>query len=139
MNKRRLLALADFLETKVPRKNFDFGAISSGDVDRLTPSCGSTGCAMGWAPSMRCFKREGWKLSRWDGEYDLVRSNGEHLFYIDAAMEMFGLSEDESHYLFTPGDFAGNEGRLDVTATPKQVAKRIRQFVARKENELGKR
>lgn len=132
MNKRRLLALADFLETKVPRKQFNFGVVVT-EVDKfkhpkwlnkpLSPDCGAAGCAMGWAPSMRCFKREGWTFT--DGY--LCAPDGRTRFYVNAAMEMFDITYADATYLFTPGD---DHSGLPNTATPKQVAKHIRKFVA---------
>ena len=137
MNKRRLLALADFLETKVPRKQFNFGVVVI-DVDKfeiprwlnkpLSPDCGAAGCAMGWAPSMRFFKREGWTFA--DGF--LCSPDGRTRAYEFAAMEMFDITLADARFLFALGPKKDGYSGLGSGATPKQVAKHIRKFVAKR-------
>lgn len=135
MNKRRLLAMADFLETKVPHKQFNFGVVVT-EVDELerpkwlnkplSPNCGAAGCAMGWAPSMRCFKREGWTFA---AGY-LCAPDGRTRIYENAAMEMFDITFADAEFLFAPGPKKDGYSGFGSGATPKQVAKHIRKFVA---------
>ncbi len=136
---RRLLVLADFLDT-IPLKRFDYetwaGASWKGKKDL---SCGTTACALGWATTIPAFKKLGLKLVR-------VKEYGEYIAFpvcgtaegSDAACEPFLLSDGESLHLFTPhtrlwdgvtmvdGNYSPGE-----KATPKQVAKHIRSFVAK--------
>lgn len=138
MNKRRLLALAKFLEEKVPSRYFDFNRVVGATgrkvkpMKRLTPKCGAVGCAMGWAPSVPCLRQDGWRLRlSWrEGDDYLFFRQGDscHVNMYDAARKMFGLGPRATEYLFLPGgDFSG----LPQSATPKQVAEHIRAFVKR--------
>lgn len=114
---RRLLKLADKLDT-VPRKQFDYSAWV-GDDWKGAPdlSCGTTACALGWATTIPSFRRLGLKLNT---DWNEVTMGEYRNFY--AAALLFELSERDAMYLFAPGP-------SEVDATPKQVAKKIRQFV----------
>lgn len=118
MNKRRLLALATFLETKVPRKKFNMQYWGTTPHNEF--SCGTTACALGWAGNMPSFKRAGLKTvpSAWGGDviFGSYRNFG-------AAMEFFDLDFGESQYLFDPMEYDENR------RGPKTVAKRIRKLV----------
>jgi hypothetical protein len=131
----RLLKLADFLET-VPRKHFNYnrwvGDGWDGESTDLV-SCGTTACALGWAATMPAFRRLGLRLYRDPEGMDGVclkaagdPYNGSPIYAADAAEEIFAVQGNEFDYLFTP-----SEGEED--ATPKQVAKKIRRFVADRE------
>lgn len=138
----RLLKLADFLDT-LKRKDFDFGCwVGDGLVDtafeayndvvnqRITPGCGTTACALGWATAIPSLRRAGLRLAQ--GEVCLVKDMGKEDYDRPerAAAEVFGLSDEEFQLLFTPG--YPDEGCLPEEATAKQVAKHIRKFVKSK-------
>ncbi len=139
----RLYKLADFLETVQP-KHFNLGSyvdsrnaaegdesdgysyneLSKDDVKALCAvgkgkdaelKCGTTACAMGWAPAVYP------RIFRWDIKDGLVCTKNENLE--EGAQEFFGISEDEYTYLFMPGSY-----KKDDKTKPKDVAKRIRAF-----------
>lgn len=119
--KARLLKLADFLETSVPRKRFSMEEWVAHDSNAKTPKeCGFAGCAMGWATAIPSFRRAGLHLNDYGTLYFLEASNWEGVtafFDFDDGYDAKGLFA-ESSYL---------DGNYDPT--PKQVAKRIREFV----------
>lgn len=123
---RRLLVLAKFLEQKVPRKMFDYTVIMEGNTEEpLNPNhCGSVGCAIGWMPSIPLFK----KMGAAPDEGGIRDRDGNHDF--SAAAYMCLMTRDEASSLFSPW-VGGAIGLAPLTgsATPKQVAKKIRQFV----------
>lgn len=107
MNKRRLLKMADFVET-IPRKEFDMR-----DVWRETP-CGSVGCALGHAAHARVFRYL--RLSR-----NVLTFRGELEPFEYAAKALFGIPLHDARMLFLPA--VGHETREDVAAN-------IRRYVA---------
>jgi hypothetical protein len=131
--KRRLLKLADFIwskQHKVPRQRFYYGSWVGEDwKGSPTLDCGTTACALGWAATMPTFRRLGLRLTPFviDDEItvnETLESRG---------AEVFGLSLNEFDALFVPG---GEYNPLRARATPKQVADRIRAFVAHPEDFL---
>lgn len=131
---RRLETLATFLETKVPRKHFDMGSwvqhtSPAGDRTFVLPKgegltdCGAAACAFGWATTIPAFKRAGLRLkvSRRFNETDVTFGKARDFL---AAQRFFGITEVEAERLFHPWAYANRD------TTPKQVAKRIRKFVA---------
>lgn len=134
----RLLKLAAFLE-KLPRKRFDYASVVGYDWQgKPDLSCGTTACAIGWAAAMPQFQKLGLKL-----DFDPVYGNsrlegGVAKGKYNPGTAIFEISDDEWDYLFQPGwnltDDAGTDLPLpvapDADATPKQVAKHIRRFVA---------
>lgn len=137
---RRLLKLADFLET-VPRKNFDYSTLAGSDWDGKKDfiSCGTQGCALGYAASMPAFRKIGLRLSLTESygdspsavvhmkNVDSDEADGDQLY--SAVEEVFGLNIDETDFVF-------NMYMGQPESTPKQVAKKIRKFVTKRE-ELG--
>jgi hypothetical protein len=145
---RRLLKLADLLDN-LPRKRFNFGSYgrvddAAGEVNILSrpEACGTTACALGWAPSLPFAKKQKIQLrSKRNKSY--VPEYGEPAFYVDflirgrqidpmmVSLELFGLSSDQHCDLFIPGisinGFPENKPR--EKATPKQVARHIRKYV----------
>lgn len=134
---KRLLLLADFLE-KLPRKRFDYSSwVGEGWQGASDLSCGTTACALGWAAVMPEFRRLGLRLVK--GERDVLGcmvmnhhvlnkktgSEGE-----DAAIEVFGLTWEQSCFVFNPSYSYFDAMSPDANATPKQVARHIRKFVA---------
>lgn len=131
-HKNRLLKLADFLDN-LPRKKFFFGDVVN-EFDEKN-HCGSVCCAVGWCPTV--FPRH-WK---WTGDtFDdyYVGLKESTTFWDEDAAEFFGIDINEACGLFYPGStrpWARNTMLADE-ATPKQVAKSIRQFVKWKEKEF---
>lgn len=133
---KRLLKLVEFLE-RLPRRKFNFGVWVSGwDGANM---CGTSGCAIGWAATMPAFNRLGLKQRVRETYYETtgevvwaprgrVRRNASPLI---AAQELFGMTNVESFYCFTP------ERYLDSTlprgpireASPKVVAEHLRRFL----------
>lgn len=120
--KNRLLRLAEFLE-KLPREKFDLSFFTGADGldDAPGPGCGTAGCAIGWMPN--AFPRDckyvedsfgGITITSMDGSKD----------HFNLAEDFFGLSRNESSYLFTTDYY--KRGRRG----PKSVAKRLREFAA---------
>lgn len=125
MNKRRLLKLAEFLET-VPRDRFDYSKWASSEWGgKKDLSCGTTACALGWATAMPMFQKIGLKLTRdEDGYVFVVDSSGREGF--KAAEAAFDVTWQASAYLFDP-----YYSKLGLHASPKAVAAHIRAFVER--------
>lgn len=131
IGKRRLLKLAEFLETaKIPRKRFDMStwAEAQGDscvADVQLKDCGTAACACGWATTIPSFRKAGFRLVYDPDSPDLPDLQfGEDKEF--AAVEaFFNLEECDATSLFRAEAY--EEGR----ATPKRVAKRIRSFVAK--------
>lgn len=127
MNKRRILALASFLE-KLPRKaveHFDMGSWlhTEGiffDPKDLTKGCGASACALGWATQMPSMRKLGLRL--YEGRPILGTEAG-----FGAAQALFGLDREQAYYLF---DAVGLPDHTYKDETPKQWAKRARRFVA---------
>lgn len=121
MNKvhaNRLLKLADHL-SELPRKLFDFGTYAE------KRSCGTVGCAMGHACMMPAFKRLGAGLKEMPNDDVLWPTIGGVASPVTVGKELFGVGIDDYESLFMP-----HESGLGADATPKQVAKHIRKFVA---------
>ena len=119
--RRRLLLLAEFLETKVPRRRFVFAEVvytPYGKKGGYGKGCGTVGCAVGWMPAIPAFKRLGVTIETVDDGF------------LGEASRVFGISKEESCRLFMPGAAKPGDSGLGDTATPKQVAKHIRAWVA---------
>jgi hypothetical protein len=123
---RRLLALADLLE-KLPRKRFDYsnwvGDNWTGDPKL---SCGTTACALGWATTMPNLRRAGLRLNKAGSPYNIKDEERDEL----AACGLFCLEPYEARHLFMPNQQYRGQPTLSIGATPKQVARNIRHFVA---------
>lgn len=140
-HKKRLKTLADFLMRL--RKKFDITEVLSNDkVNRLpeieqtsekySKTCGTVGCALGWAATIPKFVIAGFKCK--NGEISYYKGKDRLMYSIplfDGAKEFFGLTESESNSLFLR---AGYEYGIQVTA--KDVAKKIYQLLKDKENEV---
>lgn len=123
---KRLLKLAAFLE-KLPRDRFDYASFVGDDWKGTQDlSCGTTACALGWAATIPEFRRAGLTIKAIpdiDGGFYADVCTKKHSGGFKAASEIFGLSNSDSSYLFAPDD------EYPEKATPKQVAKKIRNFV----------
>lgn len=144
VGQRRLLKLAAFLE-KLPRKRFYYGSWVGEDwKGKADLSCGTTACALGWATTIPEFRKLGLRLRPLalaeepaQGVVSLASQKASEVDRDDdpilAALKVFGLSEDETDYLFQPRRMLGWSMLPESPneyATAKQVAKHIRRFVA---------
>jgi len=143
MNKKRLLKLADFLDS-LSKQKFDFGCVANQYGKPMKEAlkagkhaCGTVACAIGWTPAV--FPRLVKWVNEWTYGDDIknateltvqVKESGANS-YIRVGEELFDLTWYESYNLFTPGVLDAGEN-----ATPKQVAKQIRKFVKDKEKAL---
>jgi hypothetical protein len=141
----RLTLLANFLDT-VPKHRFDYETwVGHNWQGKPDLSCGTTGCAIGWAMTMPEFTKLGYGLVarksfyRSDGFDVLFKMPGtvslESAWY--AGQQLFELNVDEFNYLFTPGspsDRRWSESLSSyspgMTASAQDVANHIRKFVA---------
>jgi len=112
---QRLLVLAEFLETKVPPKQFDIEVFKRGTAPTLS-DCGTAGCALGWCPSIPEFKALGW---RWRA----MPVWGRRISTFDSAADFFEINSDASCNFFEADAYR-------EPPTPGDVAARIRAFVA---------
>jgi hypothetical protein len=153
--KRRLLKLADMLETDARNKKgvtFNLATVvakTSEDGSGYSPyaefnpepTCGTTACAMGLAAISGEFKRAGlsYTFSKKHG-FIVTTWNGRFKEYDDAAVKLFSITKAEANYLFTPMCYqdksAGWGGLITSTvegaAGERRVARRIRKLVAGK-------
>ncbi len=138
VSNRRLLKLANFLATSVPKEQFDYEVIAESPPgeeikDTVGLSCGTSACALGWAGTIPEFRKRGLRLEineedptqadvtfRPEGEDYSVNSYKN----LHAGAIFFGISNEEADTLFNP--FHNN---VSYDATPKQVAKHIKNFV----------
>lgn len=144
MNAERLEKLAAFLDT-LPAPLFNFarwlgdGELPPAEALAKGGGCGTTACAIGWAPAVF---PEHWQWFKRKGETGrLVGLKPEHRgWWLDPvrdAEHFFGLVPGDTDYLFTPHDH--DEGGCtwddtgcllpDEDATAKDVAAHIRRFI----------
>lgn len=119
MNSKRLLKLADFLETKVPNKGFNLGSW------KTVSECGTVACACGWGCSIPSFKKAGLKLESiydWP-QYFMIRYKIWQDFA--AVSKFFDISIEEVEFLFLDENYPKSH------RSKNYVAKRIRSFVKR--------
>lgn len=139
--RNRLRRLAKFLLALLPEL-FDFGTWVERKTWKGLPdlSCGTTACALGWAAAMPEFRALGVCLVRPLDMGDLEEPfhiDGKQSDYLDVSRLLFGLTDDESEYLFTPycPFYDGYERVTELQRSPdwqasaKQVAEHILRFV----------
>ena len=122
--KQRLQTLANFLRT-VPAHKFDLwswrsappSALSLSDQSLTDPSCGTAGCAVGWACAYPAFQAEGLAFHPKIGAPTLYGHIG-----WEAVKVFFGLSLADASYLFHCSGYPSNP-------TPDMVADRIEKFI----------
>ncbi len=136
----RLLKLAKHLESgKLGHKKFDFSMVSGGAKKPYT--CGTSGCALGECPIV--FPRDwkfglldvtGWMDETFVSLKDTKYDSGDFVndIAIKDAKKFFGLTHKQALHLFYPSSqnpslYGGDY--IDETATRKQVASNIREFV----------
>lgn len=110
IGKRRMGRMITFLE-KLPTKRFDLCQV------RVEKKCGTVACVVGWAPTVfpTLFKKQGWDLEEQD--------------YADIGAQIFQIPESDADDLFTPNREIADMF-LSNKATPKQVARRMRKYMA---------
>ncbi len=137
--KRRLLKLADFLEN-LDSELFNFSHYC--EVQESMPSgmdpmkdphrCGTTACALGWAPSLPFAKKSGFSLrterigDTWTST--IFTKNGKVIQPPRVWRELFGLSGIQADAIFQPGMSPFMDTTEDSSAS--DVADNIRKFVA---------
>jgi hypothetical protein len=132
----RLLKLAAFLRL-VPPDKFDLTHwFSRGELCRDSEpslkSCGTKGCALGWATAMPLFRRLGLVIDFTDRA--IVALKREDLGYscyspMVVAQHLFAISMAEADLLFAPGV-------QECDATPVEVANFIERFVQARGEDL---
>jgi hypothetical protein len=134
VNKRRLLKLADLLETDAKnRKGIRFDLSTWGNVeaaDKPVLSCNTTACAMGLAAISGIFKKQGLDYELTPSGNIAIHVKGAYGGF-SAAAELFSISHDESDWLFDYPSY-GEAATLTGAKGERMVAKRIRDFVAGK-------
>lgn len=128
VQKERFVKLCDFLD-KLPRKKFDF-SMPYEVMPTKEETCNSAGCAIGWTPSI--FP----KLVERTHSGDFAWRKEGRLSYSGIAVRLFGLPRQTAWDLFAPEDNMCVDPELpqcSEVATPKQVAKMLRKFLARVE------
>lgn len=142
--RNRLLALADFLEG-LDDNLFNFE--TWGDVTNVEnvedgqnilkdPNlCGTTACALGWAPNLPFARRLGFELraSKLDADPNWVTAgfykNGRVVQPDAVGKQLFGLTSYQCDILFHPGNSPFRDGP-EVESNAADVAANIRRFVA---------
>jgi hypothetical protein len=141
--KRRLLKLANLLDT-LPEERFCYEQWVGSDWEgKSNLSCGTTACAFGWATTIHSFRKLGLRLMRKpDGGFivamkdDVINDScGSYRNYtVPAANKIFDLTPNEADWLFLPKShraYREEEGPNEA-APPQEVAKHIRDFVKEK-------
>lgn len=152
MNVKRLQKLADFLRI-VPREVFNIRGWLYADINEDISShlhnperaseCGFAACAMGWATQIPSFRRAGLLIA---GRTPVFKDE----LGFDAAEKFFDIDAYTSRYLFHGPSYGlmsfgssarGNSGvssSIVKDVTPKMVARRIEQVIAKYEKEKKK-
>ena len=136
IGKRRLLKLANFLDTVPVRKfDMDYFVIKNNQPDKILPlkDCGTVACALGYAATcIPEFQRAGLTVEPRDNGWPLYDKNGNYEIGYEAGEVFFNLNGDESKELFDP--FYYREGHKG----PRSVARKIRALVKKYENQKRK-
>lgn len=154
IKKDHLLLLADYLD-ELPANRFYYGTYATSNFDPANLGsgyhpCQSTACAIGHCASIPFFRKLGLTLtSRALNVYDGVNVKTPRIvpeksklaagecattqeMIEEVAEVIFGLTETEWLYLFVPKEMMDREERyidqLPATASPRQVARHIRDF-----------
>lgn len=121
IGKRRLLKLADFLETADLPGKFDMGSWSE-EEESGRPKCGTAACAMGWATTIPSFRRAGLFLNEY-GEPEFEGHTES-----EAAAHFFSIAISQARDLFVMYEHSH-------TGMParRSVARCIRHLIASEE------
>lgn len=119
----RLLVLADFLETAVPRERFDLNGWTSRN-SRPDADCNTAACAAGWATTIPTFSAAGFHLESLphNGESWMFPVFKGHAPGYESVEAFFEIDEATFGCLFEIEAYAGIPSVFDV-------ATRIRTFV----------
>jgi len=139
INSKRLLKLADFLD-ELPPSHFDFTKVRVTGQKTEHNECGTVGCAVGWCPTVfpRACRITKMFKSAWEPNVSRVgRMNvdGKSMLvdigsHGEIADRLFSLPIGHGFALFTHEEMSPASGsELPASATPKQVAARIRTYV----------
>lgn len=126
--KKRAIRFANFIATKVPKKNFDIGSVchlgpkSKTDVyeSMREHECGSAGCLIGWLPiySPAVFKYSRVDLS--ENSYFVVKKSYQReRHYLKVGMRYFGLTLTQAKFCFSPVGYTSHN------PTPKEAASHL--------------
>jgi hypothetical protein len=118
----------------MPESKFDFstwgtvtvlpGEVETGtDILKEANACGTTACALGWAPSLPFAKRLGFKFLINSEGFTHFSKNGKNVTATQMASELFGLKPYAASFIF-------HGSRLTEGETKYDVARGIRDFVA---------
>lgn len=132
--KRRLLRLADFLEKEVTNHQFDFSTFGN-TLNRYTPNgtdalkdanlCGTSACALGWAPALPFARKLGFKLEVRSHGVPTFTRKGKPVSTNTVARDLFGLDHASWSYIFYPSVLNCGGGDDETRET---VAEGIRKF-----------
>jgi hypothetical protein len=117
MNKRRMRTLIAFLQD-VPRKEFTMEFWWK-DVKKNGHTCGTAGCAAGWAAHIPSFKRAGYKL---DACWQEPQFKGKVEF--EAIAELLDIPVIDASFLF-----GCQSHKPNFHNTPKRVAKNLERYM----------
>lgn len=122
MNRERLMKLADHLDT-VPEAQFD--------MTNWKSTCGTAACAAGHAAMMPEFNEEGFVLRSESSIF------GTYYYYYPAyqGYKAFEACENFFNLHWKAADYIFSQLKYGYDVTPKEVAQRIREFVAKQEEQ----
>lgn len=138
MNKRRLLAAAEFLRNlKLPNDaEFDMGTWGRHPDDHKPKlnDCGTVACAWGWIAQSPAAQRAGVKV-RWaklprSDEYEIVRITfGRKTDPLESAMKYFGIDGEQASDLFLSWRYPLSLRTQPGGIRPEDVAARMVKLV----------
>jgi hypothetical protein len=132
---RRLLKLAALLLADAKNKKgikFDIGTVgrvADSTKEEVPLDCGTTACAMGLAAISGVFKKQGLTARFYPEESNQLWCawNGRIRDYDRTAISLFGITQDQANYLFSPWSYPFN--RRIGAAGEKEVVRRIHRVV----------
>lgn len=145
MNKARLLKLAALLEADAKNQEgikFDLNVIVATDTgyglesyafeegDKPLLDCRTAACAVGLACISGAFKNFTFEVHHGEILPIYTNKHGTHLGFGEAEIEFFGLTMDQSEFLFLSSSYP--KSKRQGAIGERAVAKRIRDFVAGK-------
>lgn len=136
MNTKRLLKLAEFLET-VPEERFDLSNWATGKLE----DCNTAACAVGWACAIPEFKEAGLYLVIPEDADLCCCPKFCNLCGFDAVQSFFDLTRDQAevfdvvHYLDRDSEGLLSQSVEDFKVVPKTVAAEIHKMVEKHEKE----
>jgi hypothetical protein len=134
---RRLLKLAALLLADAKNKKgikFDIGTVArvADPTKKEVPlNCGTTACAMGLAAISGAFKKQGLTAKFSNESYEdnslWCAWNGRIRDYDRTAMSLFGITQDQANYLFSPWTY--HYDKKTGARGEKEVVRRIHRVV----------